>query len=59
MHNFLENTANFASIATAIVAMGAAFLYWRDRSKKQKRLEEYLKQRKVDDKPMASAIDTV
>lgn len=45
----LETWANLASIATAIVAAGAAVLYWRDGYKKQKRLEDYLRQEKLDD----------
>jgi hypothetical protein len=44
----LEIWANIASIATAIVAGGAAVAYWRDGCKKQKRLEDYLRQEKLD-----------
>lgn len=44
----LEILANLASIATAIVAGGAAVLYWLDGCEKKRRLESYLRQEKLD-----------
>lgn len=39
----LEAVANFAAIATAVVAVTAYWRYLRSRRDKQKRLEEYLR----------------
>ena len=46
--DILEVGANFASIATAAVAVAVAAYYWCDREGKRKKLEAYLKAAKAN-----------
>lgn len=47
----LETTASIASILTALIAVGAALLFWWDSARKRWKLEAYLKQERAAAKP--------